>query len=218
MKTESTNVFASSFLQALLSGNRKQCSKIAADYLKADPSFINLYENVLKKALYEIGRLWETNQISVAAEHLATAITEAVLNELFAQLISNKRLNNRVMLTTVENEQHQVGLRMVADVFEMHGWETYYLGVGFPLEELIPYIAEVQPNILAISWSIPFNFDKLKLLTIEVGRLYPNVTLLIGGQALQEMSPEQKLELKNFILIPNLYVLEQFIHSQKSSA
>lgn len=218
MDNNHTNAFASAFLQALLKGDRKQCSLIASDYLQTDPSFINLYENVFKMALYEIGRLWETNQISVAAEHLATAITEAVLNELFAQLISNKRLNKKVMLTTVENEQHQVGLRMVADLFEMHGWETYYLGVGFPVEELIPYIAEVKPEILAISWSIPFNYEKLKLLIAKIQELYPNLILLIGGQALQKLSPDQQSAFKKHLFIPDLYLLEQFILSQKISA
>lgn len=218
MENNHTNAFATAFLQALLKGDRKQCSQIASDYLQTDPSFINLYENVFKKALYEIGRLWETNQISVAAEHLATAITEAVLNELFAQLISNKRLNKKVMLTTVENEQHQVGLRMVADLFEMHGWETFYLGVGFPVEELMPYIAEIEPEMLAISWSIPFNYEKLKFLIATVQEHYPNLILLIGGQALQKLSPEQRSAFEQHLLIPDLYLLEQFILSQKVSA
>ncbi|WP_440120087.1 hypothetical protein [Paenibacillus sp. QZ-Y1] len=33
----------------------------------------------------------------------------------------------------VGSEQHEIGLRMLTDVFEMEGWDTYYLGQMFPM-------------------------------------------------------------------------------------
>ena len=78
-------------------GNRRKCSVIAHRFLNENNSINDLYEKVIKIALYEVGTLWEQNKISVAAEHLATAITEGILNELFEQIIANKRLNkNRI--------------------------------------------------------------------------------------------------------------------------
>ena len=72
---------ASNFLENLLNGNKTNCSAIAKQYLDINPSIMDLYEDILKNALYTVGILWETNKISVATEHLATAITEGIFNE-----------------------------------------------------------------------------------------------------------------------------------------
>ena len=74
--------FSAKYLENLLQGNRRNCSAIAKQYLAQNPSFLQLYEEVFKVALYEVGRLWKTNQISIASEHMATAITERIRNLL----------------------------------------------------------------------------------------------------------------------------------------
>ena len=51
-----------------------------------------------------MGRLWETNRITVAVEHLATAITEGILNELFEQIISGKRYSKKVAVACTEKK------------------------------------------------------------------------------------------------------------------
>lgn len=50
-----------------------------------------LYENIIKKSLYEVGELWESNKITVATEHLASAIVEAILNELYFTIVGGKK-------------------------------------------------------------------------------------------------------------------------------
>ena len=67
------------FLTALLAGNRKRCAQIVEEYRKVHPELIELYEEVFKRSLYEVGALWESNLISVATEHLSTALIEALL-------------------------------------------------------------------------------------------------------------------------------------------
>ena len=49
-----------------------------------------IYEKLFKISLYKIGELWEYNKISVATEHLASAIVESILNENYLQIISEE--------------------------------------------------------------------------------------------------------------------------------
>jgi methanogenic corrinoid protein MtbC1 len=184
---------------------------LVKEYLKANPSVLDLYEQVIKTALYEVGKLWENNKISVATEHMATAISEGILNELFELIITDKKFNHKVVVACVENELHQVGVKMVADVFEMHGWESYFLGTGIPLNELIRYISEVKPDILAISLSIYFNFTNLIKMVNEIKKIFPTLTIIIGGQAFSSSNKELPEQLKDTLLIPDLYLLKQFI-------
>lgn len=213
MEGFSVELVVQDYLQNLLKGSRANCSSIARRYLEKNPSIKDLYEEVFKAALYEVGRLWETNQITVATEHLATAITEGLLNELFEQIIPQKKLNKKVVVACVENEQHQVGIKMVADVFEMKGWESFFLGAGIPTTELVRFIRETKPDILAVSLSIYFNFANLLKMLKLFRSEFPDLQIIIGGQALSRVSDEAMLLLGNVVLLSDLYLLEKYIET-----
>ena len=211
MEAAKVDPVANDFLQNLLKGNRANCSAIARKYLEVNPSVKDLYEQVFKTSLYEVGRLWETNQITVATEHLATAITEGILNELFEQIISTEKINKKVVVACVENEHHQVGVKMVADVFEMKGWESFFLGTGIPTSELIKFIQETGPDILAVSLSVYFNFANL-LKMLEIIRVhFPELKIILGGQAFVHVTGEALERLGNVIIFTDLYLLEKYI-------
>jgi len=199
------------FLDNLLAGNKTNCSLFVKKQLEINPSIIDLYEDILKGSLYEVGLLWETNKISVATEHMATAITEGILNELFEQVISKKRLNKKVVVTCVENESHQVGIKMVADVFEINGWDSFFLGTGIPTKELFRFIKEQKPDILAISLSIYFNFGNLLQLLKQINIEFPDLQIIVGGQAFSRDIEKSLIEKGNVITLSNLYMLDNYI-------
>ena len=205
--------FTNGFLDNLLNCNRSACSDIAHSYLSSNHSVIQLYEDVFKVALYEVGKLWETNKISVATEHIATAITESILNELFEQIISNKRCYRKVVVACVEKEQHQVGIKMVADVFEMNGWETFFLGTGIPNNELIRYLHEIKPDLIAISLSVYFNFTNLLKMLDILQKEFPGLQIVIGGQAFNHVSADMTDRMGNVIVLTDLYILDKFIQT-----
>lgn len=199
------------FTQHLLNGDRQKCSAFAHEYLALGLPVMDLYEHVFKPALYEVGRLWETNKITVASEHLATAITEGILNELFEQIVSEQKKPRRVIVAGVENEHHQVGMKMVADVFEMKGWESFFLGAGVPVAELIRFIRRIKPDLVAISLSVYFNFANLLKTLEELRQEYPDIKIILGGQAFSHLSPEARIKLGNAEIITDLYSLEKHI-------
>lgn len=208
--------FVKDYLNHLLEGDKKKCSLVVKEYLALNSSLLDLYEKVFKPSLYEVGRLWETNKISVAKEHMATAITEGILNELFQQINPTKKYNKKIVVSCVENEKHQVGIKMVADLFEMKGWDSFFLGSGIPVSELISFIKEVEPDMLAISLSVYFNYSNLVHMLQKISTELPDLFIIIGGQALEQMDDESFKESKNILCIPDLYLLEKYIDSINS--
>ena len=72
---------------------------------------------IIEPAMTRIGELWEANAITVADEHLATAVSQAVLVKLFDKLtVARARSRERILLAAAEGQQHVLGLRMIADV------------------------------------------------------------------------------------------------------
>ncbi len=93
----------------------------------------SLYMDLFQRSLYAVGELWELNKISVAREHLATAITESLLNLVYPRLFENTPTGKKVVVSCAANELHQIGGKIVADFFELNGWESHFLGANTPV-------------------------------------------------------------------------------------
>ena len=63
------------YLTHLLKGERQACTQMVQRLLDSGLNLETLYVNLFQKSLYQVGELWELNEISVAREHLATALT-----------------------------------------------------------------------------------------------------------------------------------------------
>ena len=171
------------YLIALLDGKRLKCHDIVQKLLDKKIDLKVLYADLFQRSMYRVGELWENNRITVANEHLATAITESLLNLSYPFLFASKRIGKKVVISCTANEFHQVGGKMVADIFELNGWDGHFLGANLPPEEMARFIQEVQPDVVGLSLSILANLDSLKR-GIEVVRTdFPGIDLLIGGQA-----------------------------------
>ncbi|MFO8001407.1 MAG: cobalamin B12-binding domain-containing protein [Marinilabilia sp.] len=207
-----TNMKQETFLNTLLQGDRSGASRVINDMVEeGSMSVRDLYEEVIKRALYNIGELWEYGKISVATEHLASAIVEMVLNELYYKVMSGDKNDHRVVVSCVENEYHQIGSKMVADVFEMNGWNAFFLGANTPVKELVSFIYDVRPEILALSMSIYFHLPVLEKMLAEVKSSFPGLSVLVGGQAFRHGGRDVVERYPEVKFIADLNALDMFI-------
>lgn len=172
------------YLSSLLKGRRSACTGIVQQLLEQEIELKTLYMDLFQKSLYEVGELWERNKISVAKEHLATAITEGLFNLVYAEFFDKRdSTGKKVVISCAANEFHQVGGKIVADVFEMHGWESHFLGANTPVEELVGYIQDSDPDLLGMSLSVYFNLPSLQKGLEAVRADFRHLDVFVGGQA-----------------------------------
>ena len=172
------------YLQAVLAGSRTAALTVAQEALREGLSAVDLYVEVLQAALYEVGRLWETNQITVAHEHAATAITQFVMARMYDRLERSGTAAGTVLVTGLEGELHNVGAQMVADVLETRGWAVHFLGTNLPHAAIVDAIRERNPDCVAISATMLFNLPAVRRL-IEDIRRGSGMTrrIIVGGAA-----------------------------------
>jgi MerR family transcriptional regulator, light-induced transcriptional regulator len=182
------------YLKALLAGDRHACIDIFQDQLQQGVSLKTLYLDLVQRAMYEVGTLWERNRIAVATEHLASATTEMVLTTVYPLLFSQPHKDLRAIITCVPNEYHQIGARMVADFFELQGWHGFILGANTPTDGLLRMIAERDPDLVGFSMSMLFNRAHLELMVAAVSQSFPALRLLLGGRAFQGADGRQARE------------------------
>ncbi|MCL4203205.1 MAG: cobalamin-dependent protein [Pirellulaceae bacterium] len=173
------------YFDALLAGEREVCHAMFAEWLNAGIELRWLYEQRVRRSLYEIGELWERGRVSVAVEHLATAITESLLTMTYPRLFARPRVGRSAVVTCVANEYHQIGGKMVADLFELHGWRGYFLGANAPLDDVLKLVEEKRPDAVGLSVTVTFGLDTMLRTARAIRAAFPTVPILVGGQALR---------------------------------
>jgi len=202
------------YLSALISGKRRSCHEIVDQIKNKMTSITYLYSQLFQESLYEVGRLWEFNQISVAVEHAATAITESLMNNVYADIEQADNKSLRVISTSAPNEYHQIGAKMVADLFEMNGWDTWYLGANTPTLELIHLAEDIKPHVIAVSLSVYFHLSDLTEMIQTIQKKITGSTIIIGGQAFRHGNGiEFAGQFSDVYYIKSLDHLENFINS-----
>jgi methanogenic corrinoid protein MtbC1 len=173
------------YVQAILQGNRKAALAVAFESLRKNPDVIDTYVHVLQSAMYEVGRRWEANRITVAEEHMATAITQYVLSQLYARLEPSGTQRGKAVITGVQGELHQVGANIVADALEADGWDVRFLGTNTPPAGVLQAIDQHGATLFGISatmlFSVPAVISLVSQVKERMGARCPKI--LLGGSA-----------------------------------
>ncbi len=174
---------ARTYLDLLLAGKRKKAADLIEGLVEDGTSIKDIYEHIFQKTQYEIGALWQTNQVTVAQEHYCTAATQLIMSRLYPKIFAMEKSDKRLVACSVADELHEIGIRMVTDFFEMEGWDTYYLGANMPDDHLIKSIKENNADVLAISVTIPLHISKAKNLIqiLRDDRKLDEVKVIVGG-------------------------------------
>jgi MerR family transcriptional regulator, light-induced transcriptional regulator len=178
------------YLDAVRAADAPGAFRVAAGALASGMGIPEVYQRVIAPAMHEVGELWAKGALTIADEHLATALTHRVLAALRPPVWAGAEppvvltgAKRRVMLATVEGEQHALGLRMAADVLEEAGFEPVYLGADVPIGALLQGIDEFSPDVLALSATMPELAPQLDQVAVAVRHSHPRLELLLGGQA-----------------------------------
>lgn len=170
------------YLRALLDGQRQTASRLIQRSVEDGLSVRDVYLYVFQRSQHEIGRLWQTNQVSVAQEHYCTAATQLIMSQLYPYIFSTGKNGHVLVGTCVAGDLHEIGVRMVSDFFEMEGWDTFYLGANTPTGDVIRTLEERGADLLAVSATMPFHIravaDLIAAVRSEMGG---RVKVLVGG-------------------------------------
>ncbi len=145
------------YLEALLAGDRHAASQMILYAARHGMSVGDIYLHVVYPTQREVGRLWQTSRITVAKEHYCTAATQQIIARLRPWMSASERVGLRLVIFSVGNELHDLGARMVADFFEVAGWDVDYFGANTPLQGLIAEMIERRPDLVAISATMSRN-------------------------------------------------------------
>lgn len=129
-----------------------------------------------------VGEAWARGDIGIHEEHVYTEVVQGLLQEVIASL-SDPGGQPRILLTTLPEEQHGLGLLMAAALLASHGAYCISLGTQTPVEDLMQAARAHGANVVAVSFSNAYPHRHIAPALTELRQRLPRPTELWAGGA-----------------------------------
>jgi methanogenic corrinoid protein MtbC1 len=173
------------YLDFLLNNNNRGAMHYIGQKVKSGVDLSAIYIEIIQEVMYEVGNLWHQNKMTVDKEHYCTAVTQGVLSQFYPTIFSSPRIGKKVLACCVGTELHEMGVRMLVDIFEYNGWDSIYLGAAVPKPAILHAIQENQPDLVALSVTMPHHLPQCLDTATEIRVRFPDIKIAVGGRAFQ---------------------------------
>jgi methylmalonyl-CoA mutase cobalamin-binding subunit len=128
-----------------------------------------------------VGLSWENEDISIANEHFCS---DQITKFIYRKNIDIHKSEGipKVLLTTIPNESHTIGISMAETILSLNGAKCLSLSAETPLDEIVETAIISQSNIIGLSFSghIEKNIEEASL--IEIKKILPTtIDIWVGG-------------------------------------
>src|SRR6056297_151613 len=177
--------YAKQYLKLLLDHKKSQASKLITEEAFSNMEVDEIYLKIFQPVQKEVGRLWHKNEVSVAQEHYISSVTQLIMSQLYAHFLSIGGKKGSLVTTAVGNELHEIGIRMIADLFEVDGYDTIHLGANTPNNSIIETLRNNHSKLLGISVTLPIHLQELEKLInmIKNAEGLQELKIMVGGYA-----------------------------------
>lgn len=154
---------------------------------------------LITPTLWEIGRLWEQEAISVSIEHFASAFFHGWLTNLLHAMPTSST-HPLVIAGCAPGELHELAALMLSLLLRRAGLRVAYLGQSIETVGLLQTVRQLSPALLCLSVTVISSLEA----AIELGQRVqelpaPRPVLVFGGQAF-----EQRADL--IARVPGVYI------------
>lgn len=134
---------------ALLAGDEPAARRITCRLVDEGAPLIDVVQEVLVPPLRRIGQAWHDGELTIWAEHRASAIVERILGELAPNPRGRRR--GTALVAAVRGDRHSLPTTMAAVALRDDNWHVHHLGADLPPAELVEFCADHDVDLAVIS-------------------------------------------------------------------
>jgi MerR family transcriptional regulator, light-induced transcriptional regulator len=146
-----------------------------------------LYRDVLTRVLADTGAAWHEGRVAIWEQHLASQTVRTIVENLYPDVQAAKAkvapVGRSVLLACLPEEGHDLGLRMVADRFDMAGWTTHFLGPDTPVAEIAEAARGLGVDAVVMSSSTHSQRVGVRHAVDALKKDLPGMDIWVGGPA-----------------------------------
>ncbi|MEZ5565897.1 MAG: cobalamin-dependent protein [Gammaproteobacteria bacterium] len=183
-----TDRLALRYLQRVMEGDVSGAIDEVVNATRSGLDVRSAYIDVLLPAQREIGRLWHLNEVSVAEEHLVTFTTQRTMAILAHTANSAPSNGKTAIVAAVATNIHDVGLRAVADLYQIAGWRAIFLGADVPMQDLPGMIKYFDADLLLLGATLATQLPRVQAAIVAIrSHSERPVKVIVGGAAFDEV-------------------------------
>ncbi len=149
-----------------------------------------LYLDILAPSLIYFQCEEKDEDICIWKEHFRTSIIRTILESCYQYVLKRslhvKPKGLKIVVLTPAFEYHEIGAIMNTHFMMLEGFDANYIGANTPRTEIVSAIRAYQPDYVALSVTNPYNIVVTKQTTDEIKRYFPEVKIILGGQAFKD--------------------------------
>lgn len=147
--------------RALIEGRGEELSSLLVRLHLSGLSVGQIADALLCAAMRRVGDLWHAGELTVAQEHVATRTAAVALQGLQASLPTaggGGRMS--VLCCSVEDDFHELPLRLAALTLEACGATVFNLGMSTPFSALAEAVHRFRPELVCVSSTVLLRLDR----------------------------------------------------------
>jgi MerR family transcriptional regulator, light-induced transcriptional regulator len=207
---------------------RDDVESVTLEMLRSeDPSGLRqrLYREVLRQGMevfvmdtltrlnYAVGEAWVRGELDIHEEHLYTEAVQWLLRNAIADL-STAHGSPRVLLTTLPEERHGLGILMVAALLSLRGAYCISLGTQTPSRDIAQAAKAHDVDVVALSFSSFYPRRRILPALSELRRLVDSgMEIWAGGAGSSGLDPPPT----DTRLLPDLRQVMQTLESWQAA-
>lgn len=126
--------------------------------------YLRLLRNGLESFIFDVvipmnimvGACWVRGEVTIDGEHLYTEVIHGILRRTIfdiSPLFKKNQIRPRILLTTLPNEKHGIGLLMAEALYALEGAHCISLGVQTPIADIVRAGEMQRTDIVTLSIS-----------------------------------------------------------------
>ncbi len=182
------------FLELLTAEDKEGAIHYALGLLEREEVDVpTLYEGILAPALKNMTCPLKERQWCIWKEHMRTSIVRTIIESCHAYVMKERRGRpgakgkGWVVLVCPTEEYHELGIRMVADMFTIAGYDVALIGANTPFADIVSAAEYFHPKILGISATSSYALFAAGRAIKKLRERFPGkeVMIIVGGVALE---------------------------------
>jgi len=150
------------FLELGLAGRFHEAAAVVLGADEIGFPLAAIFQDILTPALFEVGRRWANDAVIVGQEHEVTEMCRDLISELTMRHMGHNAQGPAVVAAAIENEMHDLGLRMICGLLRQGGSQVHFLGSNVSTSILMESVRLRRPDVVLLSATLDQHFPMLE--------------------------------------------------------
>jgi len=185
-------------LNSAIKSQRETVNLIITGLALAQYPVYKIFDELITPVLHKIGEMWEMDRLTIAEEHVASDIVRDSILQIREMTINPNGETRKVFCFALDDDRHDIALKMVQILLEQRGFDVFYSGQSTPADSVEKLISMHKPERVYLSCTYfdpNWTKEQMEAKNAELKVIYGlakkyNFELLIGGEAFNYLTVE----------------------------